>query len=237
MNHLETCLSPDLLHLHALEGKIVVVVDILRATSCMVSGLATGVDKIVPVTSFEQCIPYMEQGFLSAGERGGAKLEGCHMGNSPFEYMSDAAKGRSVVMTTTNGTKAIHLSKGAYRIVAGAFLNLPALAHALGQSGRDVVICCAGWQGRFSAEDTLFAGALAIALEGTHSTDCDATEAAKVLYRQAQDNLEAALRQTAHAKRLGRLGVEKDMGFCATIGMFNIIPVLHGEELLASTVI
>jgi 2-phosphosulfolactate phosphatase len=235
MQTLETCLSPSLLQLHELAGKTAVIIDILRATSCMVAGLSTGVEAIVPVMGPDDCPPYLAQGFLSAGEHGGVKYEGFDMGNSPFEFMSDLAKGRSVVMTTTNGTKAIRMAQagGAAAVVAGAFLNLEAVADWIRRQGTDVVLVCAGWKGKFSLEDTLFAGALAQALRGTHGHACDATLAAEWLYAKHRGQLAEALKQTSHAHRLKGLGIEDDIAFCASVSHFDAVPVLQDGKLLA----
>lgn len=231
---IDTCLSPELLKLYDLEGKIAVVVDILRATSCMVAGLGSGVKQIVPVTSPEACKPYVAQGFLSAGEHGGIKYPDFVMGNSPFEYMSAMAQGQSVVVSTTNGTKAIGLSKEgqASMILAAAFLNINTVANFLKKSTQDIVIVCAGWKGRFSMEDTLFAGALTAMLADSHTSTCDASLAAKWLYEQHQADLASALLSTAHAARLQGLGIEDDIAYCAQLNEFNVLPILQGEALV-----
>ena len=103
MRTIEVCLSPELIHQHELEGKVVVVVDIFRATSCIVTGLAHGVPAIKPVAEVDEAFKFQKEGFLAAGERGGQKVEGFDLGNSPFEYMEDRMKGQKVVISTTNG--------------------------------------------------------------------------------------------------------------------------------------
>ena len=128
MNKIEVCLTPDLIHQYDLSGKIAVVVDIFRATSCMVSGMATGVKSIYPVAEVEECFALGKSGKIMAGERGGTRVEGFDMGNSPFEYMCEEVKDKEITVSTTNGTQAIMKSIGADHILIGAFLNLTALS-------------------------------------------------------------------------------------------------------------
>lgn len=136
MNNIDVCLSPELLHQYELRGKIAVVVDILRATSCMVSGLAAGVAAIKPLAELEVCRGLKQEGYFIAGERNGSKVEGFDIGNSPFEYMEPHLKGRKVAVTTTNGTLAISRSAEADQIIIGAFLNLGAVASYIQQQQR-----------------------------------------------------------------------------------------------------
>ncbi|MEQ9302757.1 MAG: 2-phosphosulfolactate phosphatase, partial [Marinoscillum sp.] len=158
MNQVEVCLTPDLIKQYTLEGKIVVVVDIFRATSCMVTGLAYGVKSIVPVATVDDCFEMGKKGLITAGERGGKKIDGFEIGNSPFDYMQEKFKGQTIAVTTTNGTKALLASLQAEEILIGAFLNLRAIANYISSSTKDVVIHCAGWKGTVNTEDTLFAG-------------------------------------------------------------------------------
>ena len=124
---IDVCLSPALLHLHQLEESIVVVIDILRATSTMCTAFQYGAVKVIPVETVEESRVYRDKGYLAGAERNGKKVEGFSFGNSPFDLMSDNIKGKEVVMTTTNGTRAIMLSKNAFKVVIGAFLNLEVL--------------------------------------------------------------------------------------------------------------
>lgn len=236
---IETCLSPLLLPLYSLEGKTVVITDVLRATSCMIAGFSNGVKAIAPVTSVAACNPYKEKGFLRAGERGGVKIDGFDLGNSPYDYMSDKAKGQSIVTTTTNGTRALKASEeaGAAEILVGAFPNIEALAAYLKEQARDAMVVCAGWKNRYCLEDSLFAGGIAHLLEGSHSQNCDATNSSKWLYQQHASDLIATLKKTDHAKRLGALNtvrkedLENDLAYCSKIGGVDIIPRLEGDIL------
>ncbi|MGB0525868.1 MAG: 2-phosphosulfolactate phosphatase [Flammeovirgaceae bacterium] len=233
MNKIDTCLSPEMIGLFEnLEDKIIVVADIFRATSCIVSGMATGVKSIIPVASVEECRALGQQGYITAGERQGIKIEDFHFGNSPYSYMSDTAKGQSIAMTTTNGTRAIDCSKGAKQVVIGAFLNLQAIANYLIEQQSDVILFSAGWRGRFSMEDTLFTGALTdILVHHQFEPLFDDTLAAWQLYQQAKGDLTGYLANANHVQRLQRLGNERDIEFCLRIDEFDVVPILKGREL------
>ncbi|MEP4535308.1 MAG: 2-phosphosulfolactate phosphatase [Cyclobacteriaceae bacterium] len=224
MNTVEVCLTPELIHQFDLTGKIVVAVDIFRATSCMVSGMATGVKAIYPVAQVDECFALGKEGKIMAGERGGIKVEGFGIGNSPFEYMSEKAANKEVAVTTTNGTQAIVRSIGADEILIGAFLNIGALVRHIGRSKKDVIIHCAGWKGTVNLEDTLFAGALTDKLNKTHKICGDSAFLAKGTYDLHKSDLLSAARSSAHAHRLSKFGVEKDIDFCMKQDQFDVVP-------------
>lgn len=148
MKTIETCVSPDLLDLHELTNKTVIVVDIFRASSTMVTALSNGVKTIVPVRDLDQCMAYKEQGWLIAGERNGKQADGFDLGNSPLAYLNQQFAEKNVAMTTTNGTRAISLAKEqAAEVLIGSFLNLKATVNYLQNSSNDVLVLCAGWKG------------------------------------------------------------------------------------------
>lgn len=231
MKTIDVCLTPELLHLYDVSNKAVVVVDILRATSCMVTALASGADHIVPVASLDECRKLKVQGYIISGERDGVKVEGFDKGNSPFEYL-EGVSGKKIAFTTTNGTQAIEKAKGAPILVVGAFLNLTAVADFLEQQSQSVLIVCAGWKGRYSLEDTLFAGALVEKIRNSASLDCDAGLSAWHLYRTAKQDLVAYLQQSSHVRRLNRLNVFQDLGFCVTIDRYAVVPVFKNGQLV-----
>ena len=232
MRSLEVCYSPELIHLHELKGKIVVVVDILRATSCMTAGLASGVKSIIPVSTLEEAEHYQQRGYITAGERSGEKIPHFDLGNSPFGFMNPQFREETIVMTTTNGTHTIEKSRAAKQVVIGSFLNLSALANYLIHREEDIIIHCAGWKGKFNLEDTLFAGALACKLLEDVKIDCDATLAAMNLYELAKVDLFTYMKNSSHFRRLGRLNVIEDIKYCLKSDVFDVIPVLQGKELL-----
>ena len=232
MKTIEVCLSPELIHHHNLESKIVVVVDIFRATSCIVTGLANGVSAIRPVAEVEECKTLGEQGYMTAGERGGIKVPEFDMGNSPFEYQSEKVKGKKIAISTTNGSQAIVKSAGAEEILIGAFLNLEAVSNHILQSKNDVIIHCSGWKGKVNLEDTLFAGALIDQCAEEMQALEDAALLAHQLYVGNHENLFGLARQSSHAERLAGFGIEKDLEFCMTVDEYSVLPVLVGEELV-----
>lgn len=234
MKTLEVCLSPELIHQHSLVGKTVVVVDIFRATSCIVTGLASGVTAIKPVADVEECKKLGNQGYLTAGERGGIKVPEFDMGNSPFEYQSEGVKGKKVAISTTNGSQAIVKSSAAHEIVIGAFLNLEAVAEHLLQAKNDVVIHCSGWKGKVNLEDTLFAGALIDECAEEMKMVGDTSHLAHQLYVGNHDNLFGIAKQSSHAERLTGFGIEKDLEFCMTLNEYQVVPLLVDDELVVN---
>ncbi len=232
MKQLDVCLSPDLLHLHPIENTIVVVADVFRATSCMVTAFAHDVAQIIPVATVAECRDLQERGYLAAAERDARIVEGFDLDNSPFSYMSDRLRGERIAMTTTNGTLAITRSRAAVKVLVGAFLNLSTVADYLRNQSYDVLVVCAGWKGRVNMEDTLFAGALASKLRDEFAFAEDSTDMAFRLYEQGKNNLMAYVANTSHIRRLQRLGIQKDIGYCLQHDLFDVLPVLRGSALV-----
>jgi len=232
MPSIDVCFSPYLLPLYPLEGKIAVAVDVLRATSSMVTALANGVAHIVPVSELHECLTYKDRNYLVAAERDGIKADGFDLGNSPFHYLEDEVKGRFLAITTTNGTQAINLSRAADEVLVGAMLNVGAVANYLIKAGKDVVVVCAGWKGIFNLEDTLFAGALADRLSGQFDLNHDATLAAHQLYTTNKTDLLGFLSKSSHVQRLERLHILPDIEFCLQEDKYKVVPVLQGDFLV-----
>lgn len=233
MKNLDVCLTPDLLHLHPIENTIVVVADIFRATSCMVTGFAYGVKSIIPVATVEECRNLQSRGYLAAAERNAQMVEGFDLDNSPFSYMDESLIGANIAMTTTNGTLAITRSRQAVKVLVGSFLNLEAIVRYLKGQQYDVLILCAGWKGRVNLEDTLYAGALADRLQEDFTLHEDSVLMAQRLYKQGQNNLLSFLANSSHIRRLQRLGIQKDISYCLQHDLYDIIPVLRGSALVA----
>jgi 2-phosphosulfolactate phosphatase len=232
MRKVEICFSPELVHIHELTGKIVVVVDIFRATTTMVAALASGVEEILPFADLEACRLMKDRGFLIGGERNGLTAPGFEMGNSPVAYLSGEYSGRKLAMTTTNGTQAIEKSKGANEILIGAFPNLQATVSYIQAQNTDVLIHCAGWKGHFNLEDSLYAGALAKSLEATHESSEDGAMAMATLFEKVGHNLKGFLSQASHAKRLQNHGIERDIDFCLTLDLYGIVVKLDDRGFL-----
>jgi len=231
---IEVCLTPALIDLYAIEDSIVVVIDILRATSSIVYGIDNGAEAIIPVAQVEDCLNYADKGYLLAAERNGEVVEGYDFGNSPFSYTADKVAGKTVVLTTTNGTKALHLArKRASKVVIGAFLNLTALCDWLKTQDKNVLLLCAGWKDQFNLEDTIFAGAVLHELRSLFTHFDDAGVAAEDLYLMAKDDLRAYIGKSAHSHRMMALNIEEDINFCMQLDTCKAIPVLEGDNLVA----
>jgi 2-phosphosulfolactate phosphatase len=230
MRTVDVCLSPDMMHLYEISDRTVVIVDILRATSCMVTAFAHGAHHITPFANLENCKAMKTHGYITSGERNGEKVDGFDKGNSPFEYMENMT-GAKLAFTTTNGTEAIDRSSKAREIVIGSFLNLSAVANHLLAGTNNVLILCAGWRGKVNLEDTLFAGALVEKIRDKIKPECDAPLAAAHLYQAAKADLVGFLADASHVRRLARLDITEDISFCLTPDQYNLVPFLEGQSL------
>ncbi|HEX7367746.1 MAG TPA: 2-phosphosulfolactate phosphatase [Pelobium sp.] len=230
--NIEVCFTPALLPLYNLKNSIVVVIDIFRATSSICYGIENGASAIIPVATVEECRNYGNNCLLAA-ERDGKVVEGFDFGNSPFSYTKDKVSGKTVVLTTTNGTHAIDESKKtAHQVIIGSFLNLDAVCNYLKIKQQDVLLLCAGWKGKFNLEDTLFAGAVVHQLKASNYFLDDSSTAAQDLYNLAQGDLEAYTAKTSHSERLKKLGIQEDIKFCLNVNTCSSIPVLVGDKLV-----
>ena len=233
MKTIDVCVSPELMHLYTVSDRTVVVVDILRATSCMTTAFAHGIASITPFAKMEDCLAMKAKGYFTAGERDGKKVDGFDFGNSPFEYMDEKLKGQKIAFTTTNGTQAIAKSAGAHEIIIGSFLNLSAIVNYLSQTSDNILVVCAGWKGKVNLEDTLFAGAVVELLKDQFQPECDAPVAAQHLYNQAKHDLVDYLKDSSHVKRLAKLNIFKDIEYCLTPDQYSVVPVLKEGALVS----
>lgn len=235
MPSVEVCFAPPMFPSYARSGISVVVIDIFRATSAMVTALHHGVQSIIPVGSLDHARAYLAKGYLAGGERNGEVADGFAFGNSPFSYMNPEFAGHDVVLTTTNGTQAIEMAWGyTEQICIGAFLNLSAIASHLQKEDNDVVLLCAGWKDRFNTEDSLFAGALTSKLieTGNFTTVCDSAKAANLLWDAAKNDLSGFLSDSSHRKRLGHLNLDDDVNYCLSIDICPLVPVLRNGKFV-----
>jgi len=234
LRSIDVCLTPALLNLYDIEDSIVVVIDVLRATSSIVYGIDNGATAIIPVAQVEDCLAYSDQGYLLAAERNGEVVAGYNFGNSPFSYAVDKVRGKTIVLTTTNGTKALHMARArAHQVVIGSFLNLSALCEWLRIQDKNVLLLCAGWKDKFNLEDTLFAGAVVAELRKDFTHVDDSSVAAEDLYEVAKGNLRGYLHKSSHSHRLEQLNIEEDVKFCLQLNICKAIPVMVGDALVA----
>lgn len=232
---LETCLSPALYAKHAHDENIVVVVDILRATSSICTAIHNGVRRIIPVATVEEARAKKAEGYTVASERDGYVLDFADFGNSPFNFTADKVRDRDIVYSTTNGTRCIHMASHSKAVVIGAFLNLSALANWLIEQDAPVLIFCASWKDRFSLEDTVFAGALAERLlqSGRFETICDAVTASLDLWSLAKSDLNGYIQKAAQKGRLAAKGLDDCIEFCHQADFTEVIPIFKDGELIA----
>lgn len=234
MPRIEVAFSPTIFQHFEKDGKIVVVVDILRATTVITTMFHNGVKEIIPVRSIEEAQEYKQKGFLVVAERNGQKLDFADFGNSPFYFTPETVKGKTVVYSTTNGTNAITMGKDAQEVIIGSFLNISAIQSYLYARSHDILIMCAGWKGKFCLEDAIFAGALSQRLlkSGRFETICDSTHASIDLWNVAKIDLPAYLEKVAQRHRLKKLGLDDVIEYCFTPDVSDVIPVLKGDKLV-----
>ena len=233
---LEVCLSPALLHLYDTRGAIVVIIDIFRATSTITAALHNGAKCVIPVASVSECIAIGASipGSITAGERDGKVAEGLQHGNSPLEYPAEFIRDKTLVLTTTNGTRLLHMVKDASEIVIGSFLNLNALSDFLLTRNTKVLLGCASWKDKFNLEDTLFAGAVINEIQHAFDANCDSARAALHLYERSNGNFIEFLKDSSHYKRLSAFGLQDDMAYCATPNLHPVVPFLKGREIVVA---
>lgn len=230
---IEVCLSPNMWPLFDARDKTVVVIDILRATTTIAVAFQNHIDKIIPVETIEECIAYRDHdNYLLAAEREGLKPAGFSFGNSPFDYAGKDLKGKTLILTTTNGTQCIKKSVGAKNIVTGAFSNLDSVCKYVLSQKDSCLLFCAGWKGQFNLEDTLFAGAVCDRLQNDFIMMQDAALAAKLLFSQSEDYLLDVIKRTSHYQRLGRFGLEDDIEFCMSMNTTQVVPLYKDGALI-----
>jgi 2-phosphosulfolactate phosphatase len=232
--NLETCFSPALYESEKHKGSIVVVIDILRATSAICTAFENGAASIIPVAGIDEAREYKKEGYLVAAERDGFVLDFADFGNSPYNFTPERVKGKTIVYSTTNGTGIINLASAAGKIVIGSFLNITALTEWILNQENDVVLFCAGWKNRFNLEDTICAGAMAERLLNSNhfSTICDSTLAALDLWSLAKNNLPDYIEKVAQRTRLRDKGLDDCIGFCLTFDFTEKIPEIKDGILV-----
>lgn len=233
-NTLETCFSPALYKYHNVEDCIVVVVDILRASSSVCTAMNYGIAEIIPVGSLDEAKDYKDKGYIVAAERDGKILDFADIGNSPNDFLKDELKGKTIAYSTTNGTQAVIMSSENYMVVIGSFLNLTAVADLLKKENKNVLILCAGWKNKFSLEDTVYAGALAEKLLESDKffTICDSVNASLDIWNEAKADLVNYAEKCAHKHRLMKLGLADVVPYCFTIDSCTTVPVYKNGKII-----
>jgi 2-phosphosulfolactate phosphatase len=229
------CLSPALIDQFKINEAIVVVIDVLRATTAMCAAFDNGVRSMIPVLSVEEGRAAQAEGFLVAGERNGEQIEGFDFGNSPLQFLTKKIAGKDIVITTTNGTKAIKaaVERDALEVVIGAFSNYSILTHYLLSRNENVVLLCSGWKDQPNLEDTIFAGAMVNRLRKNYRLYEDTALMAETVYRVANRRKRYFLRSSSHFNRLFHiLQIQKDVKYSLRRDVHPVIPKLYGERLM-----
>jgi len=221
-------------HPNLLSDRVVVVIDILRATSVIVHAMSQGASEIIPLATVEEAFQMAKafpRGFvILGGERRNKEIPGFDLGNSPKEYAAERVKGKKLILTTTNGTKAFHAVSSGKEILAGSFLNIGAIAERCMESNRDVFIFPSGDEGNFSLEDILCGGMLIDLILRKEKKEIfltDASYCARILFQRFKDNLVEAFHLSHHGKELIHRGFEEDLAYCAQIDVTPLVPIFR----------
>ena len=231
-----TSLSPALLHLFNLQNAVVVIIDVFRATTTIATALYNGAARVIPVAEVEECKRLGNEilGSITAGEREGKVIEGLQYGNSPTEYPREFIEDKTLVLTTTNGTKLLHMAfaKGCAQVVTGSFANLSAVCDYLIAQGKNVILGCSGWKDRFNLEDTLLAGAVIDRVKEHFIIHDDSSLMASEMFTLHRNDLYSFIQHTTHWHRLAAYGLQKDLEYCVSTDVANVLPVLKNGELI-----
>src|SRR5690554_6567722 len=230
----EVCFSPDEFDLYKQEYSVVVAIDVLRATTAICTAFEHGAEKVIPVSTIEEAREYKDQGYMAGAERLGKIVDGFEFGNSPYSYMGDAVKGKTLVLTTTNGTRAINIAAETHKVIVGSLINLDAVIDYLIEQPDDVLLLASGWQGKFNLEDSICAGAITEALlaSGKYMSDEDSTIASMFLYKEAKVSYFGFLKASSHRRRLRNLNLNEDIKYCLTPNQTRVIPVYRDGALV-----
>jgi 2-phosphosulfolactate phosphatase len=229
----EVCFSPMLYPLFKKDESVVVIVDILRATSAIVTAFMNGVRTIIPVATLDEAREYKQKGHFVAAERDGIVRDFADFGNSPYNFKKDLIEGHDIVYCTTNGTNCILMASHSYKVLIGSYLNIDALVQYIEAQNRNLVILCAGWKNKFNIEDSLFAGALSEAvLKGNNFyTSCDSTYASIDLWNLAKTNMIQYIEKAAQRHRLKKNNLDDVIEYCHTPNLTRVIPILKENYL------
>ncbi len=237
---LDVCLSPGLIHNYDLTDTVIVIIDIVRATSTICTAISYGIEHLLSIEHAEEAIKLKSEGYLIAGERNGDKLEGFDFGNSPISFMDRKLEGKKLAMTTTNGTRTIQIAEEAsgkfdgVEIVIGAFVNYSRVFSYLSRTNKNVLLLCSGWKGNPSIEDTLFAGKLAKNLEysNRYYFTSDSVIHAILIHQLAGNNLFDFIMDNSarFRQKIGQLGT--DIRYCLKEDVAKVLPVISQGKII-----
>ena len=231
MKIIEVVVAPELTLNYIVKDKLVVIIDVFRETTTIVTAMANGVKEVKTCLEAEAAITLKKQGFLVGGERNGVKVAGMDVDNSPLSFLDKKHVNKKLAISTTNGTKAVDVSLNAKEIIIGSFINLKAVVTYISKSKLDVLLVCAGWKGKMSSEDTMFAGAVISELTEEYKPT-DSADIAKSYYLRYATNYQEKLNSCEHALRLKKLNKQKDIDFCIQKNIYTIVPKYNNKSQL-----
>jgi 2-phosphosulfolactate phosphatase len=234
---IETLFTPGEINESAVKGKTVAVLDVLRVCTTISFAMARGCERIIPVASVEAATNLAasleKKVTLLGGEREGKRIDGFDLGNSPLEYSTDVVKGKTIVLATTNGTKAISMSEGAKEILVTSFVNMSSVIDYIRKLKDDLLtIVCAGESSRFALEDAVCAGMLIERLAKDRPIEPnDGANAARLLFRQNEQSIPSLLKECEHGRYLEALGFARDLDVCSRVDSLSILPIVKSGRI------
>mgnify|MGYP001189606330 CR=1 FL=1 len=235
-NSIDVCLTPNLIDLFDVQNKVVVVIDVFRATSAICTALYSGVQEVIPVSTLDEAKTYLNKdNYLVAAERNGTIVPGFDLGNSPLDYLDkEKLKNYSLVITTTNGTTAIERSKNAKALILASFLNIQSVVQFLVEHKQDVLIICSGWKGRVCIEDMVLAGMITnLLLKYSFFINQDSSSVVLNLYKLCKDDMYNFIMHSSYINRTNmhsndvKEKLYHDIKYCLKINIINIVPIFN----------
>ena len=232
MRSVDVCLTHQDFDNYDHKGKIVVVIDVLRATSTINTLLFLGADHVRPISSLEECKSLKDQDYIIMAERQGKKVDGFDYGNSPTKLREKDIRGKKVAIATSNGSKAIIKSEGSEKTILCSFLNIESVINFIKRSDLDTILLCSGWLGKTNLEDTLCAGGIVAGLDN-FEIESDTALMARALHENTNDILET-MKLSSHAKRLSGYDNKVDIEFCSRVNTQPVLPILRERDIFLS---
>lgn len=234
---IDVIISADYIDSESLRGKVAVVIDMLRATSVITTALSNGAKRVIPVVSVEDAfnkakeLKALGEEVLLGGERKALKIDGFDFSNSPLEYKRDIVEGKNVIMSTTNGTRALNLCSKADKVVVASVLNGQAVAKYLENEEKEVVFVNSGTNGEFSSDDFMCAGYIISELARNKEIDLtDIAKTAKYVYESSK-SIEDFIKDAKHYNILKNLGLEEDLKYCSTKNLIDSVFEFKNGEI------
>ncbi len=234
---IDVIISADYIDSEALKGKIAVVIDMLRATSVITTALYNGAKKVIPVVSVEEAfekaneLKSLGEEVLLGGERKALKIEGFDFSNSPLEYKREIVEGKNVIMSTTNGTRALNLCNKADKVIVASVLNGQAVAKYLENEEKEIVFVNSGTNGEFSSDDFMCAGYIISELcKNKEAELTDIGKTAKYVY-ESDEGIEEFIKDAKHYNILKNLGLEEDLKYCSTKNLIDLVFEFKNGEI------